>query len=336
MMADEIINKYIRELKDKYEGLSFTIQDLLSSILKSNGIMPHSVTNRAKSPDSLKEKITRDSKDYKDPLSEITDLAGVRVITYFPTDVDKIYELIKKEFMIDYKNTIDKRNTAEPTAFGYASLHIVAQLSQKRLKLSEYSTFKNMKCEIQVRTILQHAWAEIEHDIIYKSTEDMPFELRRRFSYLSGILELADREFESLRIDEKKIRKRIENEIKSNKLDIPVNYDSIMFYLKKYHGAKHINPNKITNLIKLLKAKEIKSLNALNKILSQEKLIEADKFMQQKESVASIVCSPTKISECNLRYFVAVGRHFKMSDEGIGDFAGCPIIFQTKLKVGND
>jgi len=75
------------------------------------------------------------------------------------------------------------------------------------LKLSEYALFDKMKCEIQVRTILQHAWAEIEHDLVYKSPADIPFRVRRRFASLAGLLEIADREFESLRQDEMAVRR---------------------------------------------------------------------------------------------------------------------------------
>ena len=71
-----------------------------------------------------------------------------------------------------------------------------------------------MRCEIQVSTILQDAWAEIEHDIVYKSPEDIPFRLRRRFACLAGLLEIADREFESLRQDEMVVRQAVQSRIK--------------------------------------------------------------------------------------------------------------------------
>ena len=79
--------------------------------------------------------------------------------------------------------------------------------------------FDKMKCEIQVRTILQHAWAEIEHDIVYKSPGEIPFRVRRRFACLAGLLEIADREFESLRQDEMAVRQAIQSRIKKVKFD---------------------------------------------------------------------------------------------------------------------
>ena len=86
------------------------------------------------------------------------------------------------------------------------------------LKLPEYCLFDKMKCEIQVRTILQHAWAEIEHDVVYKSLGEIPFRVRRRFACLAGLLEIADREFESLRQDEMAVRQAIQSKLKKVKI----------------------------------------------------------------------------------------------------------------------
>jgi putative GTP pyrophosphokinase len=146
-------------------------------------------------------------------------LAGVRIIAYFPSDVDKIVPLIEKEFNIDSKHSMDKRLSSDPAIFGYASVHFVVGFRPEMLKLPEYALFDKMKCEIQVRTILQHAWAEIEHDIVYKSPGEIPFRVRRRFACLAGLLEIADREFESLRHDEMAVRQAIHSRIKKVKFD---------------------------------------------------------------------------------------------------------------------
>ena len=275
-----------------------------------------------KDPESLKKKIYIIEKNYDKALHEITDLAGVRVITYFPKDIDKIVGIIEKEFKIDPEKSIDKRKTSDPSIFGYASVHLVVEFSLERVKLSEYSLFKDMKCEIQVRTILQHAWAEIEHDIVYKSTEDIPFELRRRFSSLAGMLEVADREFESIRQDEMKVRKRIEVTIEKDNIDIPINLDSIRFYLEKYHKERKLHPRRIGNLIKLIKTTEIKTILDLDRVLNSKVLSRADSHIQKAE----FRCLKRKIAECLIRYFLAIGFNFKMPVEKIEFFAECPIL----------
>src|SRR5574341_2531355 len=215
--VEAIIKKYDKE---KYRLFASKVKEIISLILESKKIRPHSITYREKDPEKLKEKMKRMGKEYNDPLHEITDLAGVRVITYFPSDVDKIVKEIEENFVIDKEKSIDKRKTSDPSNFGYVSVHLIVELLPSRLNLPEYSLFKDMKCEVQIRTILQHAWAEIEHDIVYKSTEDIPFELRRNFSSLAGLLEVADREFELLRKMEKEVSKKIENKINKEILNI--------------------------------------------------------------------------------------------------------------------
>jgi len=214
MNLDEVIKKYDSEQMGTYRLLSEKMKEFLSSILSSKGIVPHSITSREKNPEKLREKIPTEGKVYDSLSNNITDLAGVRIITYFPSDVDKIVPLIEKEFKVDPKHSVDKRLCLDPAIFGYASVHFVVEFRSEVLKLPEFAIFNKMKCEIQVRTILQHAWAEIEHDIVYKSPEDIPFRLRRRFACLAGLLEIADREFESLRQDEMLVRQAVQSRIK--------------------------------------------------------------------------------------------------------------------------
>jgi len=219
MNVDDVIKKYVSEQRDTYRLLAEKTKGFLSSILRSRNIVPHSITSREKAPEDLREKITRETEANDAPFNGVTDLAGVRIIAYFPSDVDKIVSLIEKEFNIDSKHSRDKRLSSDPAIFGYASVHFVVEFRPEMLKLPEYSIFDKMKCEIQVRTILQHAWAEIEHDIVYKSPGEIPFRVRRRFACLAGLLEIADREFESLRQDEMAVRQAIQSRIKKVKID---------------------------------------------------------------------------------------------------------------------
>ena len=302
MDVDKVISKYAIELQSTYKNYSTVVKDLLSSILKTSQIVPHSITNREKSPSSLKEKILRETKNYEDPLSEITDLAGVRIITYFVEDVDKIVPLIETEFKIDSENSIDKRKKADPSMFGYVSVHLVVELSDKRGSLPEYSLFAGLKCEIQVRTILQHAWAEIEHDIVYKSNEEMPFELRHRFASLAGLLEVADREFEQLRKEEIRVREEIKMTIQNDNYELPINRDSLALYLHKVRNEKKISITeeeeevgregtfrniRIGNLVKMLNEQKIDTIEQFHELLTSETMAKASKEFDQ----LSLKCS---------------------------------------------
>ena len=142
----------------------------------------------------------RPDKSYSN-LSDITDLAGVRVTAYFADDVDLIAKMLSSEFSVDEKSSIDKRQYENPNQFGYLSLHYVLSFNTNRADLAEYRKFSGLKCEVQVRSILQHAWAEIEHDLGYKSTNGVPAPLRRKFARIASLLEMADDEFSSIRRD---------------------------------------------------------------------------------------------------------------------------------------
>ncbi len=183
-----------------YKDFAITCMSLIQGVLKRAGVRVHSVTCREKMPDSLKDKLAKREQGY-DRLDEITDLAGVRIITYFADEVDAISTIIEREFDIMPEKSVDKRKALDPDRFGYLSLHYVCTMPDRRTSLTEYSPYKGLVCEIQVRSILQHAWAEIEHDLGYKSAQGIPRLQRRRFSRLAGLLETADDDFMRIRDD---------------------------------------------------------------------------------------------------------------------------------------
>lgn len=172
---------------------------LIREILESKQLPVHSVTGRTKGRTSLEKKIESKSRRHYTNLEDVTDLSGIRVITYFADDVDRVAEAIKQEFEIDLTTSVDKRNQLDAEAFGYLSVHYIISLNGNRAHLPEYSRLLNLKAEIQIRSVLQHAWAEIEHDLGYKTEGEIPRTLRRRFSRLAGLLELGDDEFIHIR-----------------------------------------------------------------------------------------------------------------------------------------
>lgn len=198
-----------------YEAYARELQALISRMLSEHGISVHSVSCRLKDRGSLAEKLSREGAIYR-TLSDVTDICGVRVITYFEDAVDRIGQVLNSEFQVDGTKSIDKRSALNPDQFGYLSLHHVLELSPERSALVEYRRFAGLKAEVQTRSILQHAWAEIEHDLGYRTGADVPRDVRRRFARLAGLLELADEEFteirDSLREYERTVSDRISDE----------------------------------------------------------------------------------------------------------------------------
>ncbi len=169
--------------------------DLVTGVLDEAGINYLSVTGRTKSVPSFAEKAVRTGPDgqplYTDPLREVTDQVGVRIITYVHGDVAAVAELLRAQVPV-----LDDRDMGQETAsegrFGYASRHLLIALDADE---------PSVVATVQIRTVLQHAWAEFEHDIRYKGTvpaEHAP-DFDRRFTLAAGLLELADREFAAIR-----------------------------------------------------------------------------------------------------------------------------------------
>ncbi|WP_432929178.1 GTP pyrophosphokinase [Microbispora sp. CA-135349] len=185
------------ELVEKLNPLGPIVVSLLQALALARNISVHSITYRIKEEVSARKKLSNGREKYAG-VDDLTDLLGVRIITYFPNEVDAIAKIIEDEFRIDRENSVDKRKLLDPDRFGYLSLHYIAMLNEDRCKLIEYQPFADLKFEVQIRSILQHAWAEIEHDLGYKSQHGTPAEVRRRFSRLAGLLELADAEFQAI------------------------------------------------------------------------------------------------------------------------------------------
>ncbi|HSE08841.1 MAG TPA: DUF429 domain-containing protein [Nocardioidaceae bacterium] len=176
---------------------------LVTSILDDAGINYLTVTGRAKSVASFAAKAARTEggrPSFTDPLREITDQIGVRVITYVLSDVQAVADLLDDQVVVH-----DDRDMGQETAsegrFGYASRHLLIGLDPARENQLAYELLRGRQAQVQVRTVLQHAWAEFEHDIRYKGTipdEHVP-DFDRRFTLAAGLLELADREFSTIR-----------------------------------------------------------------------------------------------------------------------------------------
>ncbi|MGO9022034.1 MAG: GTP pyrophosphokinase family protein [Syntrophobacteraceae bacterium] len=159
----ELIQEY-RSNKLLYQDFADSISNLLTTIIADRDVQLHSVTCRSKDEQSLAKKLQRPGSVYQN-LRKITDLAGIRVITYFHDHVDLIARMVEAEFTIDRENSADKRVLLDPDRFGYLSLHYIVEMPPSRCSLTEYRRFKGLKAEIQIRSLLQHVWAEVEHDL---------------------------------------------------------------------------------------------------------------------------------------------------------------------------
>jgi predicted RNase H-like nuclease/ppGpp synthetase/RelA/SpoT-type nucleotidyltranferase len=176
---------------------------LVTSILDEAGINYLSVTGRTKGVASFATKAGRmvdGLPAFPDPLTDITDQIGVRVITYVHSDVSAVADLLDDQVVVKDDRDLGQE-TASEGRFGYASRHLLIELDAARESDPAYADLRGRIAQVQVRTVLQHAWAEFEHDIRYKGTvpEEHARDLDRRFTLAAGLLELADQEFSTIR-----------------------------------------------------------------------------------------------------------------------------------------
>lgn len=211
--------------------LSKKIEELVLFLAEKEGLKVHATEARAKTVESFVEKINRPGKVYSNPLKEITDLCGVRVILYYQEDVEQLCDAIRNEFKVDEVNSVNKISELNFDQFGYISNHIICKVNRQRVKLVEWKPYKDFNIEIQVRTVLQHAWASISHTQRYKNEAETPQDISRQLSRVAGLLELADEQFSSLREKTEKLRGKAELSISGNDLSLPIDAISISEFL---------------------------------------------------------------------------------------------------------
>lgn len=216
----------------------------LQTALDKQNIMYVDIPYRAKSKKSFLKKW--EMKKYSD-IFDMTDVAGIRVITLVESDLDEVEETIRKLFKVHEADSGDKADKLGHDKFGYRSRHFVCDIGKKRETLLELEHFKDKCFEIQIRTALAHAWAEIEHDRGYKLEGGLPSNLKRRLNIVAALLESADNEFNRLTKDIEEYKNNIDQEIKNNNLNMPLDAINISALLKeKYH--KYFKESKIASI----------------------------------------------------------------------------------------
>ena len=178
-MCMDLINQFIENYKKKlnfYETAGHIAARQLESALQAAGIRAM-VTSRAKNPVRLKSKVLRRNsrrpvpyKNMREIYEDIADLSGVRVSLYFPGDRDKANSLIADLFTIIETKQFPEQSkppTYNKRFSGYWANHYRAHMKEESLDKSQQK-YAAARIEIQVASVLMHAWSEVEHDLVYK------------------------------------------------------------------------------------------------------------------------------------------------------------------------
>lgn len=218
--CEMLLDEYRAQLP-VFERMQEEVERILNDALQRSGLMVTAVTSRIKTEQSLSGKLALKGAKYAS-LSDITDILGARIVTFYTDDVDRIAAIVEQLFEIDWQNSVDKRMLHQLDSFGYNSVHYIC-------KLPGY----DYRFELQLRTTLQHAWASINHDTGYKTGVEIPREYLRRINRLAGILEMADDEFSRIRAEITDYRRRVQTLVQNGKLDdVQLDGDTFNSYLQ--------------------------------------------------------------------------------------------------------
>lgn len=194
----EMLMEQYRERTAVYERLSHLADETLRNALDAQHVKVTAMEHRIKAESSLAGKLELKGAKYH-TLDDVTDIVGMRVVTFYSADVDKVAAIVNEVFQVDWNNSVDKRKLHRLDSFGYNSLHYICKLPKTVIDDPDMPLLNELRFEIQMRTALQHVWSTLDHDTAYKGNVKIPNEYRRQFNRLAGMLELIDEEFSRLR-----------------------------------------------------------------------------------------------------------------------------------------
>ena len=239
-MNVENFNKWYEENSPLYDSLAQAVVQILKSILRSECISYVDIPYRLKAKESCSIKFEK--KASYNSFEDMTDIAALRVITLVESDLAKVSQIISENFNVHTGDSGNKADLLGSDKFGYRSIHFICDIGKSRENLPEFNLFKGLCFEVQIRTALSHAWAEIEHDRGYKLSGELPTHLKRRFNLLSGLLESADLEFNRLTEEIEAYKLKIKSSDINDLLDLDINKLSLINYLNIKFQEKNLNP----------------------------------------------------------------------------------------------
>ena len=298
----DLIRQEYKEKAILYERLGKNIVDAMQTFLDEVGIPYLDITTRIKDIESAIEKIQR--KSYVTGFENIEDWCGIRIICYYPGDIDKICNILRKEFTITTEENTATR--LSPHEFGYRSTHFILTIKKQWLEAPNYRKLKTLKAEIQVRTVLMHAWAEIEHKLAYKSAEQVPNEFQRRLYRLSAKFEEADEQFEDLRLGLTKYRESLETEAKEDigiLKEKELNLDTLQIFLDKSYPDRKRDLGRSAGLLKELSSFNFTMTDLIDAVNTQRPILKQTEAAGSSVSWAQVGAMRNALELSNDDYY---------------------------------
>ncbi len=286
-------NEY-NQLKTLCDSFSIEVTRQIQKLLDDNEIkLAVPIQFRTKSWNSICDKCEQGRFTIKKTVLELQDLIGIRLILLFKRDITRVSELIENHFSVIKKYNTEDR--LEENQFGYLSIHEIVQLPDEWLKIPTLAPFSNLKCEIQIRTLVQHAWSEASHIFQYKNEADIPKPLKRTIGRLSALLETVDLEFERVLNERDEYKQDITTSTRKN--EETLNVDLLYNILNTYFPNIGDNSKDLSGYSNLMK-----DLNSLGYNTDNELKSLIEKYRDQ------LMINQKKLAEELLQNYKQTGR----------------------------
>ncbi len=192
-MESSEIRTQFEQLKPRYERLAKVVKTVLTQEFARAAFDPSTVIWRVKELNHFLEKIER--KGYAEPFKENEDFAGIRVVCRYTPELDQVCAIIKAQFAVVTEEDVSER--LDVNEMGYLGRHYVVRLVDD-WQGPHYDGLSALKCEIQVRTICQDAWAQIDRHLNYASPYSLPQPIKRELYRMAVLLETAQQSFDGI------------------------------------------------------------------------------------------------------------------------------------------
>ena len=231
------------------EKLGVKVRDLIAEVLGGADEKVQSVTYRTKTVDRFVAKADRLGTTNPE---EVYDACGVRVITYFEAEMHRVAEQLRQLFEWEESAVKDKTEDLGRDKLGYRAKHLVGKLPASRVALADWRPYRDRTFEVQVTTLLSHAWSEFEHGRSYELGEGgLPPKLDRRLRLAAGLLETADRELDQIAEEVDLYRRKVAAEVEGTQPDstpeLPVDWVSLQsFFAERYPNLETVLRKPVT------------------------------------------------------------------------------------------
>lgn len=294
-IAGRFLKRFEQE-KGTYELAVKQASALIKELLVNSPALVHLISARCKQTSSLWLKLCE--KRYGQPAQQVTDIVAARVITYYKDDVQIIVKALTDALEVHPHKSVNKREELEAVEFGYTSVHLITRTKGSWSTSPLYFALKDKWFEIQIRSILEHAWAEIEHEVVYKSGIVYPVLIKRRFARIAGAIEMLEDEFLALREHQQQLIELYKGRYASGK-DGMVEIDSVRLiallecerpgslgWRAAAKLGKPFPPHIDNRCVKALKQTGVRTGNALKNILNSKPLKSAELLFAREHRIS--------------------------------------------------